>query len=82
MHKILTILSAVAILPFAADQVIGFAEKCETYKARVTLENIENGEKIAASLARAQALREPNESDHERAFREGPKIQRINLPKP
>ncbi len=58
MKKTLTILLAVAIAPFAANQAISFAEKCETYRARVTLENVENTEKIAALLARARALRE------------------------
>jgi hypothetical protein len=68
MKKILIILSAFVALPFAANQMIIFAEKCETYQARVVRENIENTQKIAALLARVQAQRESSKSEVEQPF--------------
>jgi hypothetical protein len=82
MKKLLILLSAIAVLPFAANQVIGFAEKCETYKARVTLENLENAGKIAAFMAHAQALRDSNKSNFEQGTGGGSKIQQTRFPDP
>jgi hypothetical protein len=80
MKKLLVLLSAIAILPFAADQAIGFAEKCETYKARVTLENLENAAKIAAFMAHAQALKDSNKSNFNQGTGGGFKIQQTRFP--
>jgi hypothetical protein len=82
MNKILIILSAVVAFPFAANQAIGFAEKCETYQARVTRENIENTEKIAALLTRAPTVRESNESDFEKPLGIARKQMEIHYPNP
>jgi hypothetical protein len=80
MKKLSILLAAIVILPFAANQAIGFAEKCETYKARVTLENIENAEKIAVLMAHAQALRESNKSTFETAPGDPSKFREIRFP--
>lgn len=77
MKKILIILSAFVALPFAANQMIVFAEKCETYQARVARENIENAEKIAVLLARVQAQRESNKSDVQQPFGHSSNIREI-----
>jgi hypothetical protein len=71
MKSILILLCAIAIMPFAGLQAISFVEKCETYRARVTRENIENTMKIAALLAQAhaQTIRPSNESDFGEAYR-------------
>jgi hypothetical protein len=79
MKKILIILAAFVALPFAANQMIGFAEQCETYQARVARENIENTEKIAALLAHVQAQRESNKSDVDRPLSHLPKIREIHF---
>jgi hypothetical protein len=77
MKSILILLCAVAILPFAGLQAVSFVEKCETYRARVARENIENTMKIAALLAQAhaQALGPSNESDFGEACRSASKTQ-------
>ena len=79
MKKILIILAASVALPFAANQMIGFAEKCETYQARVARENIENTEKIAAVLEHVHAQRESNKSDDNRSLGHLPKIREIHF---
>jgi hypothetical protein len=80
MKKLLIILSAIAVVPFAANQAIEFAEKCETYQARVTLENLEHAAKIAAFMAHAQALRESNKSNFEKGIGKESKMQEVRLP--
>jgi hypothetical protein len=82
MKKLLILLSAIAVLPFAANQAIGFAEKCETYKARVTLENLENGAKIGAFMDHAEALKESNKSNFKQGIGSGSKMQETRFPDP
>jgi hypothetical protein len=82
MKKMLTVLSAIVLLLFAANLAISLVEKFETHQARIARENTENREKVAALQRRAEAIRESNESDFEQAFRYAWKQSESQFPSP